>query len=90
MKIYDMGGEMKKSKMKRLKKLEYAFNHGCNIQVLEPVYRYSEEDRKRKAIDWEWRTVHTADYIKIAFVRNLWLRIVPKSEIAYCDIVETR
>ena len=76
--------------MKRLKKLEYAFNHGCNIQVLEPVYRYSEEDGKRKVIDWEWRTVHTVDYIRIAIVRNLWLRTVPKSGIAYCDVVETR
>lgn len=81
---------MRKSKMKRLKKLEYAFTHGCNIQVLEPVYRYNEEDGKRKVIDWEWRTVHTVDYIKIAIVRNLWLRTVPKSGIAYCDVVETR
>ena len=81
---------MRKSKMKRLKKFEYAFNHGCDVQVLEPIYRYPEEDGKRKVIDWEWRTVHTVDYIKIAIVRNLWLRTVPKQDIAYCDVVETR
>lgn len=81
---------MRKSKMKRLKKLEYAFNHGCNVQVRELVYYCSQEDGKRRVVDWEWKTVHTIGYIRIAFVRNLWLRAVPKPGIAYCDVVETR
>ena len=80
---------MRKSKMKRLKKLEYAFNHGCNIQVYMPV-NYDYSDGKRKAIAWEWQTIHTIGYLKIAFVQNMLIRTVPEPTVAYCDVVETR
>lgn len=78
---------MRKSKMKRLKKLEYAFNHGCDIQVYIPV-NYDYSDGIRKAIAWKWQTIHTIDYLKIAFVRNMFIRTVPRPGIAYCNVVE--
>ena len=79
--------------MKRLKKLEYAFNHGCNVEVFSPTKWIPVYDTKRprcKATEWKWTTVHTLSYLRLAFVRNMWLRVVPKEGIIYCDVVETR
>ena len=78
---------MRKSKMKRLKKLEYAFTHGCDVQSLEPFYDIKQGT---KPAYYKWCSVHSIDYLRTVFVRNVWLRVVPKEGVAYCDVVETR
>lgn len=80
---------MRKSKMKRLKKLEYAMTHDCDVQVLIPI-NYDYCNGRRKATEWKWLTIHDVRYLRIVFTRNWWLRVVPKKGIAYCDVVETR
>ena len=84
---------MKKSKMKRLKKLEYAFTHGCDVEVFSPAKWIPVNYTKRprcKPVEWKWTTIHTLGYLRLAFVRNMWLKVVPKEGITYCDVVEEK
>ena len=67
---------MKKSKMKRLKKFESAFNNGDNVQVLAPFYDIKQGS---KPAYYEWCNVLSVYYIRNVFTRNMWLRIVPKN-----------
>lgn len=80
---------MRKSKMKRLKKLEYAMTHGCDVQVLLPM-NYDYCNGKRKATEWEWKTIHTVEYLRIVFPRNYWIQTVVSPGILYQDIKEER
>lgn len=69
---------MRKSKMKRLKKFEDAFNHGYKVQSLEPFYSIKHGT---KPLYYKWCDVHAIGYIRTVFARNVPLRIAPKEEI---------
>ena len=68
---------MRKSKMKRLKRFEQAFNNGDEVQSLEPFYDIKQGT---KPAYYKWCKVYSIGYIRTVFARNIALRIVPKQE----------